>query len=225
MLSHATIPSQTYELSREEIFKILVALNENISPIRSVIRNAGEHVGAEFAHKVLSKESGLDCSLLYLQKALEELWESHCAPSRKEFLYDLYTLGALGRTLPGIDQRYPGLLANVAASVQGRQRYCTISSLPDFYSHLPETAYVVFRSTERFRLLHHQPCMKTNLCSFVDVVTHTRSHVFIAVVVTVGSTPYAITNRRKLETSHFLTFVTIALCKYHRVMKSHLILI
>jgi hypothetical protein len=107
-----------------DVLTLLCTLNNNIEEIRATFEEEEEE-GVTLAAHLLSEAIGNDCSVSCVVSKINVLWK-YCKPSSARTLVSpspIYIFGAWTRTLPLLDNLYPGMLEKMAFRTRTRQMY------------------------------------------------------------------------------------------------------
>lgn len=106
--------------SRREVLDLLSYLNNDIDHIRGLLQ-ADREGGIRSACEELSKALGEGFTTTRVQNKILSLWKKRSSDD-SENVIDIYFMGAYTRTLPYLDEIYPGMLDDIAANVKLMQR-------------------------------------------------------------------------------------------------------
>lgn len=116
-------PLEGTQFSREEVFRVLCVLNDNLGSIRDVKLSQGSEQYRRSGLNVLSDVLGEDFPRSKIRAIISYLWRQYRDPSSSYTPNHLYRYGAFPRTLPGLEMDFPGLLDEVCCSVKKQQEY------------------------------------------------------------------------------------------------------
>ena len=106
--------------SRDDVLALLSLLNHYVTEIRDMI-SRDEDKGIDRVSEFLGNKLGDHCNRARVKSKIARLY-THCGSPDSD-PYDVYKHGAYTRTLPGLDQKYPGMLKDLASRVKVLQRW------------------------------------------------------------------------------------------------------